>query len=511
MAKDCKEEFLKVLKSFNYKGKEPEWGHVTDLVGKWEKALDSVGVSSWDQINIADIRSVDSAFTTSEKRVSQLRSALDAVLEKHINGETKILHKQFIQSYRNESAITHVISRIETIAEQSKSGMSTQGMISALRDILARPADNTKTGLTLEESINSTYAEYFNRLVLGPIYKLIPETSVTTLFNDAKFIDDVLAEAHRPQSDVNSKNYRTKNKEAQIVAEAITDAIAQMNLRLIQLGKSSPFENGNIMPNFNWNKIKAWVKEKGDTGEQDFVEFLSTHMDQSEGLEIRIGTAEKIYQSLKTTQGFIDWDDVRTTSDANGKLEKTSSRLVFKDGASWDAVNSAFGERDFMGTIIGQFRYLSKQIAITQMFGPDWVRNWGQIQKRIGETQTSGRERNFQTKNWMKTQNTFDRLTASPKVPNEMARLETALNVGRSLEVATKLGSAVITALMDVPIVINVVSRMYGNSFMRNIDQVMSGFTNKEARQYAQQMNIGVDIDEVSSTIYQSSITLITS
>jgi hypothetical protein len=494
MATKCETQFFETLRKYNHSGKAPQWADVTDMIGKWQKALDSVGVSRWDQVNIADVMQVDSALTSAEKRVDKLRTGLDAILEKHINLETKIEHRKFIANYRNESAINSVMADMEAVARQRKGDeeISATDMVKALRDLLARPADNTKIGLTLEESQNSVFADYFNRLVVSKIYDEIPEAHITKLFNDRQFVDDLLAEMHRPQTDFNGKKYRTENTQAQRVAEILNDAIGQMNVRLTQLGRRTPFDTGNLLPNFNWQKIQAWVRAAGDNGEQRFVEFFADKLDEANPLDVRVQLAQEIWSNLKTTKGFIDWDSVVGSVNENGKNVKLKKRVRFKDGESWTAINDAFGERDFMTTMIGQFRYMSKQIAIAQMFGPDWMRGWQQIQKRIQESQ-SGNERVFQTREWKRAQNTFDRLTASPKVPDEIGKLRTAMTAGRSLEVATKLGSAVITAFMDLPIIINVVTRMYGNSFMRNIDEVMAGFGSKEARQYAQRLNIGVD------------------
>ena len=494
MATKCETQFYETLRKYKHSEKNPKWDDVTDLIGKWQKALDSVGVSRWDQVNIADVLNVDSALTGNSKKVSQLRTGLDAILEKHINLETKVQHRKFIANYRNESAVASVLSDMDAIARQrvaDTEDVSAIDLVKALRDLLARPADNTKIGLTLEESQNSVFADHFNRLVVSKIYDEIPEAHITKLFNDRQFVDDLLAEMHRTQTDINAKKPKTSNTQAQRVAEILNDAIGQMNLRLTQLGRPTPFTTGNLIPNFNWQKIQAWLKSAGDNGETKFIEFFADKLDGANSLDIRVQIAEQVLGNLKTTKGFIDWESVVENVAANGKNTKLKERVRFKDGESWTAINDAFGERDFMTTIIGQFRYLSKQIAISQMFGADWMRNWQQIQKRIRESQ-SGNERIFQTKEWRRAQNTFDRLTASPKVPSDFG-ISTALTTGRSLEVATKLGSAVITALMDVPIVINVVTRMYGNSFMRNIDEVLSGFTNKEARRYAERLNIGVD------------------
>ena len=493
MANNCETQFYETLKRYKHSEKAPKWTDVTDLVGKWQKALDSVGVSRWNQVNIKDVLNVDSALTSSEKRINQLRTGLDAILEKHINLETKIQHRKFIANYRNESAINSVLVDMLNVARQrtGNNDVTAVDLIKGLRDLLTRPADNTKIGLTLEESQNAVYADYFNSLVVGKIYDQIPEAHITKLFNDKQFVDDLIAEMHRTQPEINSKTYKTKNTQAQRVGEILNDAIGQMNLRLTQLGRPTPFTTGNLLPNFNWQKIQAWIKNAGDNGEQQFVEFFAKSLDETNPLDVRVEIAQQVLTSLKTTKGFIDWDSVVGSVSADGKNTKLKERVSFKDGESWTAINDAFGERDFMTTMIGQFRYLSKQIAIAQMFGPDWMRNWQQIQKRIRESQV-GNERVFQTKEWRNTQNTFDRLTASPKVPDDFM-LPTALSTARSLEVGTKLGSAVITALMDVPIVINVVTRMYGNSFMRNIDEVISGFTSKEARRYAERLNIGTD------------------
>ncbi|MDC1214270.1 hypothetical protein N8000_07365 [Rhodospirillales bacterium] len=494
MATKCETQFYETLRNFNHSGKAPQWTDVTDMIGKWQKALDSVGVSRWDQVNIADVMNVDSALTSNTKRVDQLRTGLDAILEKHINLETKVQHRKFIANYRNESAVNSVLADMEAVAIQRKGDeeIAAVDLVKALRDLLSRPADNTKIGLTLEESQNAVFADHFNRLVVSKIYDEIPETHITKLFNDKQFVDDLLAEMHRPQTDVNAKQYKTGNKQAQRVAEILNDAIGQMNLRLTQLGRPTPFDTGNLLPNFNWQKIQAWVKAAGDNGEQRFVEFFADKLDGTNPLDVRVQIAEQVWGNLKKTKGFIDWESVVENVSANGKNTKLKQRVRFKDGESWTAINDAFGEREFMATLVGQFKYLSKQISIAQMFGPDWMRNWQQIQKRIRESQ-AGNERVFQTKEWRRAQNTFDRLTASPKTPAEVGHGRTLLSAGRSLEVGTKLGSAVITAFMDLPIIINVVTRMYGNSFMRNIDEVMAGFTSKEQRKYAERLNIGVD------------------
>jgi len=491
MARDCRAEFYKVLDTFNYSQKKPQWDDVTNLIGRWQKALDNIGVSRWDQVDISAVRQVDSALTSSEKKVGALRTGLDAILEKHITQEVKEQQRKFIASYRNESAVISVLASAREVAAQNVDAPKALDLVKALRDLLTRPADNTKIGLTLEEAQNGVFAEYFNNLIVGRIYDAIPEAKVSRLFNDGQFVDDLIIELHRNQTDFNHKKYLTANKEAQIVSDIINDALGQMNLRLNQLGRKIPYSSKSLMPSFNWQRIKGWIAERGDNGETEFISFFSDRLDNAIDPMERQEIAQQVYNSLKDTQGYIDWDTVVENVNANGKNSNITERIKFKDGASWNELNNAFGERDFMGTIVGQIKYASKQIAIAQMLGPDWMRNWQEIQKRIRESQ-AGNERVFQTREWRKVQNTFDRLTASPKVPDGL-RIQSVLSTGRSLEVASKLGSAMLTAIMDVPVMINVVTRLYGNSFMRNIDSVVSGFTDQQTRQYAQRLNIGVD------------------
>jgi hypothetical protein len=491
MATKCETQFYDALNNYNHRGEKPKWDDVTDLIGKWQKALDSVGIARWDQVNINDVRKVDTALTSNERRIRELRTGLDAILDKHISEQVKAEHRKFIANYRNESAVMYVLAEMTTIASQKTDTPSATDMVVALRDLLARPADNSKIGLSLEEQQHVQFAEYFNNLVVGKIYERIPEARITKLFNDKQFVDDLVAEMHRTQQQFNTKQYVSKNTDAQAVADILNDALAQMNLRLTQLGRKTPFSTRNLLPNFNWQRIRSWIKERGDAGENDFVTFFAQRLDNDMDEAVRQEVAQQVLDSLKTTQGYIDWDSVVENVQANAKNTPIKQRIQFKDGQSWNELNDAFGERDFMSTMITQFKYGSKQIAIAQMFGPDWQRNWNEIQNRVRQAQV-GNERIFSTKEWRRTQNTFDRLTASPKVA-EGLKWQSLTATGRSLEIASKLGSAVITALMDAPTAINVVTRLYGNSFMRNIDSVMSGFTQRDARQYAERLNIGVD------------------
>lgn len=482
---------------------DPQWNDVVKVVNTWSDAMSEAGLDPLQTVAVSELGKIDSAMLSRDQRGAKIVTVLDAFIEKHFDELAKTDAADFLRKYRNQSAYVKTKATIEDQAKRisddaKKNGKEekTPGQFrtQALLDILSTPEDELKKGLTLEERISSSFAKYFNQLFFNRLYDTFKDLNFEKMMHEPNMIEDTITEFNRDYRDIARNEYLTKNPQAQKVSEILFDTMGQVMTQLRKQGIDIHYQPNMLVPNLNWMKIKAWASKQGGDGKQAFVKFLTPLLHDAHGEETRkMQYAGALWDTMKQNAGYIDWIEISHSVDGVSELRQLfgvpdkTPFMQFKDGDSWQTVSNAFGEHNFFSTVNANLKYLTRLMATTEMFGPDWKINFQRLSREFPELSSEAAQRVQRNSVMRRVNNTFDRMTGPTVVPDNF-KYNSALRTARSWEVASKLGSATISSISDLPISGVVMSRLYGVSFFKNIDRIFSGFGESDAKLYAHKL-----------------------
>ncbi len=245
---------------------------------------------------------------------------------------------------------------------------------------------------------------------------------------------------------------------AKELAQAFADTAELARKRANQAGASIPKrEDWGLPQTHNQAKIaragkEAWIDAVVD--KLDWEKMRSYETGVIVPPQGRKSTLEKVYGTI-ITDGFIK----EPTSGRRGSLATslTDHRyLVFKDADSWLEYNKSFGETDVFSVMNGHFDYMSRQIALMEILGPnptatkEWLKNQVKIDAAKKDVAKKGQLSKLETKAVDRALNNIDELygvvSARTNVPVEGAFANTMAGL-RNLITAAQLGSATLLAI----------------------------------------------------------------
>ena len=313
----------------------------------------------------------------------------------------------------------------------------------------------------------SRHGEFYNRLEQElPNFKLETELLTETFRRD--FIDEYINMAHIDRWEKQQNISITKNETAHKVARIfIEEAIQLPNLKLVAAGR----ENRSLFANkMRVEMTPDLVKEKFKTPES-FADFMLQHIDTAP-LEKRYLSPKQlmisIYDGLlsgkikswREIDNFLKKQDELTNA---GQIS-TLGGLEYKSGIDFRAVNDAIGyTKDISQLMLNTMQYNSQIVALTKMFGPKYWQGFEQIKKLVTDRYGKNLEAlDIGTRTQIDGIFTIIDHKINPDIM-ERSGFVPAFTIAKRLQAISKLGTVLLTSMMDAPIFIFTGRTMFGN------------------------------------------------
>ena len=213
----------------------------------------------------------------------------------------------------------------------------------------------------------------------------------------------------------------------------------------------------NLQPNINNERIKDFIKEKGD--DKELRAFL-----------------------IKHSENGNEWFD---TYIRDGRSVTRHNVLKVGNAEGWTAINNKLGDGDFLDSLYDLFYMQSQVIGYEKMFGSNPERAAGKL---ADDLRLSAQERSDLVKYFQAQTLT----THGTVVSNKFTK---AQQIGRQATSSSMLGTAVFTSLTD-GVNISTLNRLMGLD--SNTIQNLTPFTRKRTREIARIFGNGIE-DEFSN------------
>ncbi|WP_421876608.1 hypothetical protein [Pacificispira sp.] len=480
---------------------DAEMAAVESLIRAWEGTLKKNGIDPSDRtvIDEAAFNRFSQAARDAET-AGEYADALDQLIDIQISKQTTAEALKLARRYMSTKARIGLLERVRGLAETYKGKTeeaARKAKGKALKDIVSRSV-GSKVDITLEELIQATHRDSFNLGLLPRLDKVLGGPNRYAELRDPELSQDVVREAMALMAGRTDR--ATRSDKAFDVAKVLVEELDFLRFKNNRAGDHMQPKRGMIQPLHDWTSIRD--------NRDAFVTTLAESLDESVHGDIgrRRALAEKMYRDIEMNHGIIDVNamgDTTPRTDFGDPLLSEALKdgrgidpvLVFKDGDSWINYNNRFGQRDFMATILSQFEYMSRRNALMTMFGPNWQTTWNELVKFASSTDGT-RNANSTLRNQpdlKQAEYQFRRL-ALPTIPQRPA-WTAAMQTGRNVEIASKLGSATLAALLDVPTVMAFGSRIQDMPVMQNMGRILSGYGSgsSEARTYGRYLGTAVE------------------
>lgn len=529
MARSINQCFMEYIKSFNAEmeaqGLEPidlnatseiaarQWSQIERMIVRWEDNLKARGVDFRNPTTVKNLSKALAEGPEGETATQKLITVLDEEISKHINNvELNAATTKLVAQYQSAKQFVRLKEQVELIAS-NRFADDPEGKAKALHDIVSTPEDPMKGHISMEETIGTRKAEFFGEGFLKRVHEEVPEIDPVTMWNDPELTQDIAREFFRNADETNGNVWKTQNKTAQKVAAIIKDALDEATVRRGQLGDKVDMKANKPMPKFSYSRLRAKAKDKFNRVSEtkmtkvidDAANDIAPHLSARKYGDIatRQKIARDMLASMHKNRGHVDWKevpDVRSVDDihyvdnfdaytADELDELFQPILEFENGDSWLAVNKAWGEGKFEDVVYGQFLEHGRRMGVLETFGPFWSRNFEDLLDEAARGDGGNILANKRNSGVVRRAKAdFERQTKANFLNYEWSgALVRGLRVGRGIETAAKLGSAVVSAMMDVPIMLHMGKTMYNVPYHRtfmNIAQSFGGSKTYEGRQY---------------------------
>ena len=331
----------------------------------------------------------------------------------------------------------------------------------------------------------TTHGDFYNR-----VEKELTDFDLDSAFKNKEFVDAFINEYIRMMDldqwpTAKLTKLPSSSKEAHAVARAfVEEAVQNPNLKMIALGREDKraFTQG-LRVEFTSGRLRETFKDSAE-----FADFMLEHLktekyaDRLGGMNNVRSMFNEIYDKFMTDNTFSwrkidDFIKEYERGQLNWDLRYKLNGLEYRDGAAFITVNERAGfHQDIANLVLNTMQYNSQLVGFTKFFGHNWKNGWDELvalSERarnnlpggISEVKTL-RAENQAIMSWVESRLFPDIMERSNVVPT--------FSVLRRIQAGAKLGTAVITSMLDVPVFIFTGQRFFGQSLTDLIGAVFN-------------------------------------
>ena len=304
---------------------------------------------------------------------------------------------------------------------------------------------------------------------------------------------------------------KSGDPEIATLAQSVTDVLEQLRLHYNRYG-------GNIAKLANYGLPQSHSHYKViQAGKDEWIKYVLPMTDRSKYRhengslmsETEVATVLKAVYDTIASEGHnkqsVQNRAVASESDLPvgmnmQNLHQHTREVHFKDADDWVTYQEAFGEVNFHDLLSNHVRRMSSEIALMQSFGSNpekLVKNLGHdlLNTMMQDPKYVADHRNIQKQARLVDRH-YDEL-AGQALPID-SNLAQVGGIARSFTVATKMGSATITALSDFA-TMKLASEMNGIAFTKVMGNEWKQLFNQENRDFA--ISIGLGVREMTNSL----------
>jgi len=427
-------------------------------------------------------------------------------IQKHVNqsfkNDTKIKTENVLGKLRQLDANARLSETIDTMEDTLRvhyKNLKTKITPTELRErafigTLLNTNDTVGSvplDLMLRKESSNMFADFHNK-----VDDMLDEgDDIYKLLDDPDFKKAFWSEYYNITQDPTIVKNATGNKKAFNVAKLFfEESSLSAHTKLTLNGKTMRLKTTGVRVRFQSNLVKKMEAE-------DFANFLAERLSEKKHgtLGERKTLALKIHEQMVSGDGRSDWrvlgdKKLKDENNVNPFAENENAQLVYRDGDAFTEVNMKFSENAKSKQLVLQhIQELAREISLTRFLGPNHKQGLEALQKLLREGQggrigfgdkygkgplTGHRLRGVMS--WLENQ-------VNPAV-HENSKWVTRLGGVRAFMAGSKLGSAVITAINDIPIFITAGKRYFGLDVSRSMGSFFDGTGDMRQARYILEM-----------------------
>ena len=408
---------------------------------------------------------------------------IDAVSEKITEMISKTQKKQ-TQKMLKQMDTFNKMSEVVNVAEtMKKQGVDDKTILQRLVGMVYDNYD-TKGGTPFEHLLN-----YEKSIPLGEFLQraqkhIDEDIDIMDYLKNEKTLGPVLTEYNQFFKNPNATKSVTKNTQAFNVAKELFDAQFKLNEVVKLSGKNRLVNDLRLRPKWSIHKIKK-------NNKQQFVDEISNALDPEVHGDIarRRQLADDLFENMSNEGHWREQGDMEPVNlDKNNWIpsEDRAPTYAFGDGDAMTQIIKKYTDSDLGTALQLQFNEMAREKALIQFLGGDFANGLEQfesIMKKYGSTMSS------------KDSITYLKQLVDPQIIETSGFASTGRTI-RNVQASSKLGAAVITALMDIPNMLFSGKHIFGLSTPKLLASIFRyGYKGapQEYTKYAEAMLMGCD------------------
>lgn len=232
----------------------------------------------------------------------------------------------------------------------------------------------------------------------------------------------------------------------------------------------------------------------GKAGKEAWIAFTKEHVDLAK-MEVGDNVDEflgHVYETI-TTGGLNTLQAGKVpkgVSSARANAHREHRVLIFKDGDSWLDYQKKFGQDDVFNAMTDHIRGMSNDIALLEIFGPnpdhtfDYLKDVARAEGKLGSFDDGYLDAVYRVAS--------GRVDSSASVTKGDLRRESIFGTMRSIIVASKLGSAVVSSVTDMGTLL-ATAKMNNVPLLKTLATGFKTMGSKDAQQLGIRLGLGAD------------------
>ena len=351
------------------------------------------------------------------------------------------------------------------------------------RAVISLIVDNNDTygGIPMDKLFRGEITEYFtnfSRSAEKKFQELFKDTDFDKFIRNRENKQDILTELFEFEKTKGQHSSPATNRKAYVVAqEFYNNTTLRHKVKLTEIG--GRFLNFNRMGlAVRWNKYKVQKVSR-----QEFVEDIAPKLDDIHGdITRKRNLAGQMYDDIAKfgSDDKMSWrnigdsdpdvlDAVSTTFKTNA--EDKGSKILFKNGESFSSVTARYSDdHTFQQLAISHSTELGRDITTTKMFGSRQMDGFNIFNKFVNRYVDRSKISSLKASQLDASLHYAKTLIKPEIIENSM--LQPTFSIFRNIQAGAKLGSAVITALLDIPLFLVSGRRIFSLPFFDMLGKV---------------------------------------